>query len=373
MGHLSKPQLTVLALWSFGIVLAKTCGMSQVVASLSSHFEEKESNLRQRLREWNWDAKDKQGKQRRDWQVSQSFGPLLKWVLSQWSSGERQMVLAMDATSLKKVFVVLSISVVYRGCAIPVAWAVLPEGQPGAWKGPWLGLFEHLRTIIPVDWLVIVMADRGLYARWLYEAIQACGWHPFLRLNLRCMYRPKGGAEFRPMAQLLPSPGSIWAGAVTCFAKNSLAGTLLAFWGPQYTQPWLILSDLPPLLASAAWYGMRIWIEDGFKDLKRGGWQWQNTRMLDPARATRFWLALAVATLWVLSVGGEVDANLPASSLELLPPTHIARRTKFRPAQPRLLSCFSRGLIAILAAFIRQRPIPFGILTPEPWPLKTYP
>ena len=135
MGHLSKPQLTVLALWSFGIVLAKTCGMSQVVASLSSHFEEKESNLRQRLREWNWDAKDKQGKQRRDWQVSQSFGPLLKWVLSQWSSGERQMVLAMDATSLKKVFVVLSISVVYRGCAIPVAWAVLPEGQPGAWKG----------------------------------------------------------------------------------------------------------------------------------------------------------------------------------------------------------------------------------------------
>ena len=95
--------------------------------------------------------------------------------------------------------------------------------------------------------------------------------------------------------------------------------------------------------------------------------------MVDPARAARFWLALAIATLWVVSVGGEVDANLPASSLELLPPTHIARRSKFRPAPPRLLSCFSRGWIAILAAFLGHRPLPFGLFTPEPWPLNTYP
>jgi hypothetical protein len=200
-----------------------------------------------------------------DWQVSQSFGPLLKWVLAQWAAEERQMVFAMDATSLKKIFVVLSISVVYRGCAIPVAWTILSEGQPGSWK-----------------------------------------------------------------------------------------------------EPWLILTDLPPSQTSAAWYGMRSWIEDSFKDLKRGGWQWQYTRMIDPARAARFWLALAVATLWVVSVGGEVDATLPPSPFELLPPTHIARRTKIRPSQPRLLSCFTRGLVTILAALIAHRPIHFGFFIPEP-------
>jgi Transposase DDE domain len=373
MGHLSGPQRTGLALWSFGIVMAKTCGLSQVVASLASHFGEKENNLRQRLREWHWDKQDKQGKQRTDWQVSQSFGPLLKWVLTQWAVEERQMVLAMDATSLKKVFVVLSISVVYRGCAIPVAWTVLREGRPGKWKKPWLNLFKGLHQSIPPDWLVLVMADRGLYAHWLYQAIQECGWHPFLRINLRSTYRPKGTARFLPMKQLLPAPGSIWAGQVTCFATNSVEGTLLACWGTQYTEPWLILTDLPQFQASAAWYGMRSWIEDSFKDLKRGGWQWQNTRMVDPARAARFWLALAVATLWVLSVGGEVDANLPPSSLDLLPPTHIARRTKFHPSHPRSLSCFTRGLIAILAALIAQRTISLGVFIPEPWPLKTYP
>ena len=373
MGYLSHPQITGLALWSYGIVLAKTCGLSQVVATLASNFGEKESNLRQRMREWYWDKQDKKGKKRIDWQVSQSFKPLLKWILTEWAAEERQLVLAMDATSLKDVFVVLSISVVYRGCAIPIAWAVLREGQPGSWKAPWLSLFQGLQETIPPDWLVVVMADRGLYARWLYEAIQQCGWHPFLRINLRSMYRPKGRADFLPMSQLLPSAGCVWAGKITCFTHNSVEGTLLACWGPQYKEPWLILTDLPSERASAAWYGMRSWIEDSFKDLKRDGWQWQNTRMQDPARAARFWLALAVATLWVVSVGGEADAHLPASSLELLPLSHIARRTKSRSFQPRHLSCFTRGLILILAALLQQHSIPFGVFIPEPWPLKTYP
>ncbi len=254
-----------------------------------------------------------------------------------------------------------------------MAWTVLPEGQKGAWKGPWLELLAPLRHAIPADWQVIVLADRGLYARWLYQAIQVCGWHPFLRLNQRGTYCLPGQAHFTPIRQVLPRPGSVWAGRVTCFANHSVNGTLLAAWGPGYPQPWFILTDLPPEESCAAWYGMRSWIEAGFKDFKRDGWEWQKTRMTDPQRAARLWLALAVATLWVVSVGGQADAHLPASSLEDLPPTHIARRTQRHPTQPRRLSCFSRGLVGILSQLIAQRPIALGILLPEPWPLKTYP
>jgi hypothetical protein len=32
--------------------------------------------------------------------------------------------------------VALVVSVLYRGSAIPVAWAVLPGDAPGAWMGP---------------------------------------------------------------------------------------------------------------------------------------------------------------------------------------------------------------------------------------------
>jgi hypothetical protein len=42
---------------------------------------------------------------------------------------------------------------------------------------------------------------------------------------------------------------------------------------------------------------LRAWIEQGFKSAKRAEWQWQRTRMIQPGRATRPWLAVAVATL----------------------------------------------------------------------------
>jgi len=41
---------------------------------------------------------------------------------------------------------------------------------------------------------------------------------------------------------------------------------------------------------------VRAWIECGFKDSQRGGWHWEQTKMLAPARAERLWLAWAVAT-----------------------------------------------------------------------------
>jgi hypothetical protein len=37
--------------------------------------------------------------------------------------------------------------------------------------------------------------------------------------------------------------------------------TLLARWDEGYTDPWLILTDLPPELADTCWYTMRCWIE----------------------------------------------------------------------------------------------------------------
>lgn len=373
MHHLSHSQRYLLALWSYGLVLAKTSGQSKVVAALAGALQEKEDNLRQRMREWLWDKADKKGQRRTDWNVEMSFAPLLGWVLSLWPEGDRRLSLALDATTLKDVFLILVISVVYQGTAIPIAWAILPANQKNAWKGHWLRLLARLRGSTPADWQVIVLADRGLYARWLFQAIQACHWHPFLRINLGGTYCSKGRAQFLPLKQLLPKPGAVWQGQVTCFQNHPLTCTLLATWGPSCKEPWLILTDLLPEQASAAWYGMRSWIEDGFKDLKRDGWLWHKTRMTDPIRAERFWLVLAVATLWVVNVGGQAHADLPLARPDRLPPTHPAVRSKILPAPPRRLSFFSRGLIALWINLLHHLPIVLHPFSPAPWPLETYP
>jgi hypothetical protein len=119
------------------------------------------------------------------------------------------------------------------------------------------------------------------------------------------------------LASFVPQPGTHWQGTGTVFKRpqRQLRCTRLACWEPGYTAPWVIRTDLPPDASEAGWYGVRAWIEQGFKVTKRAGWQWQRTRMTEPQRAARLWLAVAGATLRLLSVGAAADASIPDRTL----------------------------------------------------------
>jgi Transposase DDE domain len=372
--HLSRPQAKVLALWSMTMIVVGSCGTTLVGAWLSCTVGGSEESWRQRLREWCYDARDKKGAQRSEVVVCSCFRPLLRWVLSWWADagkqGQQQLALAMDASTLSDRFTVLCISVLYRGCAIPVAWAIVPAWGKGAWKPIWLDLFDLLAESVPSDWTVLVLADRGLYARWLYQHLQRLGWHPYLRINQGGKARPLGMDSYHWLATFAPVPGYWWSGQVRCFTETSsrLDCTLVVCWDEVHEERWFIVTDLLPAQADIAWYAMRAWIECGFKDTKRGGWNWHHTKMTDPRRAERHWLVMAVATLWVISVGGEVDANLPQSSFETLPPTHIARRLSKQRARQRRISCFARGILTICAALVTEDPLPMGQLLAFSWP-----
>lgn len=365
MPHLSKSQATVLAMWSFGIVVAQSCGLNAVSMVLVTLMGVEFNTIRQRLREWCWDKKDKAGKKRVDFDPKSSFVGLFRWILSWWGVKAKQLVLALDATTLGDRFVVLAISVLYRGRAIPVGWVILPACKPGAWKKHWIELLEIMKSGVPADWNVIVLADRGLYADWLWNAIRKAGWHPFLRINAGGTYRMPDSGQFFPLSKAVPPEGKAWAGKVVCFKSKPVNATLLACWDKKYKDPWLILTDIDPSKVDIGWYGLRAWIECGFKDLKSAGWQWQDTRMTDPERASRLWLAMAVATLWVVSVGGEADASdaqpqpieLPEGATPL-PRPHRMRRS-------RSVSCFRRGIYIILVMLILRRSLPLGRFIPE--------
>ena len=212
---------------------------------------------------------------------------------------------------------------------------------------------------------VIVLADRGLYAPWLFRRIRRLGWHPFLRVKAGGTFRPEGKARF------FPKPGSSFCGYGTAFAtpESRLQCTLLARWELDQEEPWFILTDLPPEAGDACWYGMRAWIEQGFKIIKRGGWQWHRTRMTDPSRAKRLWLAMAVATLWLLSVGGEADERIPESTFLDLTQVLAQKKGKRLATRPRLVSVFRRGWVCILVALLNHDPLPLGRFLPEPWPI----
>jgi hypothetical protein len=294
-------------------------------------------------------------------------------VLAWWPESEHELALALDATTLGQRFTVLCISVLVRGCAIPVAWKVLAYNQKGSWQPYWQTLLAHLDGVIPADWLVLVWADRGLYAPWLYRQIVAQGWHPFLRINVGAKAWVAGSDRWQWLSHWIPALGEQWAERVTCFAerKNPLACTLLICREVGYEEAWVIVTDLAPQQVHGAWYRMRAWIEGGFKDYKRGQWGWQHTKMLDPQRAERLWLALAVGTLWVVGVGSQAEISRPSRHPEQLSPTHVARQTAgsgTKGPRGRDLSGLTRGRLCLLASVWRAEPWPQAAVWPEPWP-----
>ena len=251
------------------------------------------------------------------------------------------------------------------GCGIPVAWKIVKGTEKGSWKPHWLHLFQSLKDTVPPDWQVIVSADRGLYADWLFEEICTLNWHPFLRINHQGTYQIAGEQEWRCLDTVVPQTGMSWSGNVTCFKSNPLDCTLLARWDEGYQDPWLIVTDLEPKQGNALWYGFRSWIESSYRDIKSDGWQWHKTRLREPARAERLWLAMAVATLWTVTMGSDKQRNLQETLKEKgIAHDEVQPKSELKKTN-RNISCFLQGLINIIADLLCGKGISLQGLFPQ--------
>src|SRR5208282_6360041 len=129
--------------------------------------------------------------------------------------------------------------------------------------------------------------------------------------------------------------------------------------------------------------------------LKSQGWQWQKRRMTDPDRASRLWLVLAVATRYVLAVGGEADAADTDDQTRPLPPFASGTKRAVEPVaggrnrtrrpvaarvpsqraplrrasgtKQRILSVFRRGMTVLSAVMFAGHALPKPPWKPEPW------
>ena len=163
------------------------------------------------------------------------------------------------------------------------------------------------------------MTDRGLRSPKLWKKIQSLGWHPYMRQRRSAAFCPDGGT-LRPARMLAKNPNSAFIGTGTAFRASEIqvSATIIVIWVKGQSDPWIVLTDMEPDEAGASRHALRFWIETGFKALKSVGWQWQDTRRADPARAERHWLILAAATLPALAYGSreedaEAQGRLPSA------------------------------------------------------------
>ena len=176
-------------------------------------------------------------------------------------------------------------------------------------------LLQWVSKGVPPGNKVLVEADRGIgNSPELLRAIQDMGWYFLVRVSSQVRLVVEEGSQI-PFGSLISQAGERWHGRVYAFKKAGwMRCWAIGQWDQGHKEPWLLLTNFPG--AQGKWYGLRMWEESAFKDFKSNGWQWQRSRVRDPEHANRLWLVMALAYVWVISMGTQV-AGSPTLRVEL--------------------------------------------------------
>ncbi|NEP08886.1 MAG: hypothetical protein F6K14_01260 [Symploca sp. SIO2C1] len=132
-----------------------------------------------------------------------------------------------------------------------------------------------------------------------------------------------------------------------------------------------LASNLGASRAMQIWQTTIRWVQEdpdgksSYRDVKSDGWQWHKTRLREPARAERIWLAMAVANLWTVTVGTNEQRHLSDKfNNQIIIENCENQQFNLKPTN-RTISCFLKGLLNILADLICGKGISLNGLFPQ--------
>jgi len=260
----------------------------------------------------------------------------------------QRLILIIDPTSQDERVVMLTVSVWYRGRALPLAWAIWPGQQPLTDAGFWervATLLQIVAGLLPVGVPVIWLADRAFGSPAFTDLLVPYGWDYVVRVQDQTRFRDQRGQEFE-IGALVSQPNRRTKRHGQVFKKRGWRwASVVAFWGQRHSSPLGLVTSLPPRWEVIALYRRRYPIEAMFRHYKSYGWQWERGQVTDLAHLERLLVGMALATWLVLLVGTQVAAELlaqPATGLRRTRPW-VAKQSLFTLGLHRL-ACWLHGV-----------------------------
>lgn len=287
-------RLVTLAWAVVGLCLSKNASLSSWGEAVESRAKQAASHAR-RFQRWVDNVHV---------QVQALYAPLVRAALAHWEPSGR-VYLALDVSVIKgSPFVLIRISLIYRGRAIPLAWRVLKHASATVGYTGYEPVLDQALACLPPGLDVVLMADRGFVHEELFKWLRLHHWHYRIRLTgdtlvhlpnrqivpVGLLVPPKAAAHFYHNVRLLG----------VAFGPCHLA---LAQLDEPNQDPWFIVSDEVTDLTTFDEYGLRFDLEENFLDDKSNGFQVEASRLDTPEALERLFLVLAVATLHFTSVG----------------------------------------------------------------------
>jgi len=254
-----------------------------------------------------------------DWGVL--YEPALKASIdwNQLLRGSRRLVLAVDESTKNERVHLLRVGLPYWGHCLPLAWELWPQNQPLKSNGGYWtrieAVVDRVKKVIPAGLLVVALADRAYDVSGFVDRVVSRGWHWAVRFKAKgsgC-FRNRKGREYAVKAlisQRVSAPGMRWKTRGWVFKDAGWRqASIVAYWQPGEDEPLVVISDLPPGWELLGLYGMRYWIEPGFRSDKKLGWHWEDSQVRSLVHQERLLLGMAWASLIALCIGLEEAKN----------------------------------------------------------------
>ena len=224
-------------------------------------------------------------------------------------------LLLVDETKLGDRLAVMRVSLAYEGRAIPLVWRCYVANSAADYpqQGQVLliyGLLAHVLATLPTGVRPLVQMDRGLaHSAAMLRALQRLEVDFLVRVKQTACFTSRRG-HGQCLGQMV-KPGESSTHVGTLFRRDhAVTGHLYLIWELEQAEAWCLFSNMRGLGGQR--YALRWWQEESFKDLKSGGWQWQDSRLRCPRRMERLILVMAIAYGWMLSLGAQLSqAPLP--------------------------------------------------------------
>lgn len=250
----------------------------------------------------------------------------------------RRIRVQLDRVQIKTRQNVLMLSVWYRQRAVPLAWLCLSH-RGHSKQSHWEELLDYLQSILPQRLEVIILADREFGNPNRLRYIEQKGWDYAIRLKGNCyFYDPQWGQPFDwwQLDYISPRPGNSYSIPDLCLGMSEFFRFHLACaWAIGSQEPWFIATNLQTPIHALKEYARRFGCEELFSDLKKRGFNWEDSRIPSPERMARFILALALLVFFLLALGRQL--RLLQLDLEILSPSHRRRLSLFQTARRWLL------------------------------------
>jgi hypothetical protein len=238
------------------------------------------------------------------------YDGLIRGALAEWAG--QTLYLIVDTTTVAGRLVILRVSLVYRGRAVPLAWQVYERQCVSLPLKQYRGVLGHVRGLLPPGVTVVLLGDRGFRSQALMRWCRSphIGWH--FRLRLKANQRITGAdGQTRLLRELGLKPGQkgCWHHVALGEERYGPIHLAMAWSQKEKAEPWYIASDEPTDDRTLGEYALRMEIEEELLDDKSGGFQLEATKLEDAESISRLLLVMSIAYLHVVSLGTFVVAH----------------------------------------------------------------